>query len=391
MKILQVFDFFSPLHGGGIVSVVYQLSRALADRGHDVSIYTSDFERDDEYIRSIPKVKVHTFRSVLDLYGFHFTPDVKREAKAHLRDFDIVHFQCYRSYQNAALFKYLKKFKIPYVIDSHGTVSSTVRQGRKRIFDLLIGYRMIRNASRCIAETEVGIDEYMTMGVDDERIVLLPPGFNTDEYKVLPAEGNFRKKFRITAKKLVMFFGRINHIKGVDFLVESFGELVKEEKDAVLVLAGPDDGLKPVLLEMIKKLNLGDKVLFTGFLSNEDKLNALVDADLVVQPSRYENGIAWSSLDALMCNTPIIVCEGTGSAEDVRKMDGGFIVPFGAAQEMRKMMIYVLEHPEAGDQKVKNAKKYIEENLSLHRNIIEYENMYQQCITENKIKTAVSL
>ena len=52
MKILHIFDFFSP-HGGGTVDLLYKLSRALAQREHEVAIYTSDFKLDQEYIDSL--------------------------------------------------------------------------------------------------------------------------------------------------------------------------------------------------------------------------------------------------------------------------------------------------------------------------------------------------
>ena len=46
MKVLQVFDWFSPTHGGGTVALTYKLSKDLVQRGHDVVIATSAFELD---------------------------------------------------------------------------------------------------------------------------------------------------------------------------------------------------------------------------------------------------------------------------------------------------------------------------------------------------------
>ena len=67
MKILQVVSLLSPRRGGGVASTVYELSKAVAQRGHEVTIFTSDFELDREYINSLDGVKVFTFHSYFRL------------------------------------------------------------------------------------------------------------------------------------------------------------------------------------------------------------------------------------------------------------------------------------------------------------------------------------
>jgi len=74
MKILQVFSFFSLPHGGGTVDLVYKLSQALMHRGHEVTIYASNFELDQAYVDSLQGIEVHPFRSFVDLPGLHLTP-----------------------------------------------------------------------------------------------------------------------------------------------------------------------------------------------------------------------------------------------------------------------------------------------------------------------------
>ena len=83
MKILQ--GFFSP-HGGGTVDLMYKLSRALAQRGHGVAIYTGDFELDQEYIDSLPDVKVHLFHSWLNLSRVHLMPSIVMEVQRKLKE-----------------------------------------------------------------------------------------------------------------------------------------------------------------------------------------------------------------------------------------------------------------------------------------------------------------
>jgi glycosyltransferase involved in cell wall biosynthesis len=182
-----------------------------------------------------------------------------------------------------------------------------------------------------------------------------------------------------------MFLGRIHFIKGIDFLVESFHELTRERNDIILVIVGPDDGYKSNLEELIDKLNLSEKILFTGNLTGKDKLSALVDANVVVQTSRYEQG-AWVPFEAILCNTPIIVSSNSGAGEDVRKIDAGYLVEWGDKRELKDMIQYVLDNPTQAASKTRKAKEYIKANLSLNKKIEEYEKLYRECIEECNLR-----
>ena len=81
MKILQVFDFFSMPYGGGVMDVLYQLSRTLTQKEHEVVIYTSDFELDHKYIDLLPGVKVYPFHSWFHVSGIHVMPAIIAEAR----------------------------------------------------------------------------------------------------------------------------------------------------------------------------------------------------------------------------------------------------------------------------------------------------------------------
>src|SRR4030042_4478797 len=125
-----------------------------------------------------------------------------------------------------------------------------------------------------------------------------------------------------------MSLGRIYHIKGLDFLVETFHELAQARQDVVLAICGNDDGYQSRLQKLVTKLGLSNRVIFTGFLAGQDKLAALVDADVVVQPSRYEYA-AWAPIEAVLCGTPIIVSRDSGAGEDVSRIDAGYLVDYG--------------------------------------------------------------
>ena len=309
-------------------------------------------------------------------------PGMVPETKRKLKDFDIIHLHCFRSFQNIVIHHYAKKYGIPYVLDTHGSLPRThgdrgFKWLLRWLFDVTFGSRILRDASEVVAETQVGISEYKAFGVNQDKIVLIPPPFATEKFSQLPSSGLFRQKYNIKDKPIVLFLGRIHWIKGLDFLVESFYELAKSRSDVILVIVGNDDGYKSTLDKLIKELDLSDNVLFTGFLDGVAKLSALVDANVVVQTSVYEQG-AWAPFEAVLCNTPIIVSSNSGAGEDVKKIDAGYLVEYGNKSELRDIMRYVLDNRAEAQEKTQKAKEYIKSNLSLDKGIEKYEKLYKE-------------
>ena len=183
---------------------------------------------------------------------------------------------------------------------------------------------------------------------------------------------------------MILFLSRINWIKGLDFLIESFYELTKYRSDIILVIVGKDEGYKSKLDALINNLGISDKILFTGFLSGDEKLSALVDADVLVQTSVYEHGTG-TPFEAILCNTAVIVTKHTGSGENINKINGGYLVEYGNKNELRDLIQYILNNPAEAQAKTQKAKEYIKNNLSISTRIKEYENLYRVCIAQNKV------
>ncbi len=397
MRVLQVLDGFVPAKFGGTKAACYNLARALVKRGQEVFVYTTDADvggrlPDVRGLKNVDGINVHYFRNISNQLAYRYRlfvpPGACFTAGKEIGSYDVIHLHCFRSFLNIVVYLYARKYNVPYIVDAHGSTPRTV-QGKKRVkwwlkwlFDVTFGYRLLKNAARVIAETEVGIGEYKELGMEQSKIVLMPAlTFDVEEFAKLPVPGLFRRRYNIQDKLIIMFLGRLHWIKGLDFLVESFAELVKDRGEAILVMVGPDDGYKSTLDKMISQLGLADRVLFTGFLGGEEKLAALVDADVVLQTSRNEQG-AGAPLEAVMCGTPIIVTRNTGSGEDVKRLDAGYLVEYGNKSELRDTIQYVLANPAEAKIKAQKAREYIKKNLSWYEQAGNYEKLYKAVIEE---------
>lgn len=379
MRILQVFDLFSPLRGGGTVDIISKLSQGLVGRGHQVTICTSDFELDQNYINLLDNVEVIPYHCWFRLFGFYMIPST---IKVDVQEFDIIHFHCYRSFQNVVLSHYAREHHVPYIIDAHGSAVqlSGFRGGLKKLYDGVFGRQIMNGVSKFVAETSVGANEYEQLGINHNKIAIIHPPFDIGEFGKLPPKGQFKNAYNIKENHIALFMGRINWIKGLDFLVESFQQLCEGKDDVLLVMVGNDDGYGLTLAKKVESLGILSKVLFTGFLFGENKLSALVDADVLIQPSIHEQG-ARPSFEAILCNTPVIVTRNTGAGKDIEDIDAGYLVDYGDTKGLSNTIEYVIAHPVESQIKTQKAREWIKGNLSLDKQVGKYEKLYKEVVS----------
>ena len=186
---------------------------------------------------------------------------------------------------------YCHKYKIPYVIEPLGMVRPIERSFRmKRTWHLLFGKPLLRHAAFLIATSRQEESEMIADGFSRERIALRYNGVNLQEFSTLPDTGAFRSEWALPAgEPIVLFLGRIIPRKGADMLIDAFAEACP--KSGRLVIAGPEgeSGYLTKLRELAREKRVEDRTTFTGPLYAEQKKSALVDGDIFVLPSRYEN------------------------------------------------------------------------------------------------------
>ena len=320
MKILHVAHFFYPcLSAGGVVNASYQIASKQAD-GNDVKVYTSDSCKErlkfpnGRYDVDVGGINVDYFKNLSNRFKLATMLDTPLSAPFRIRkdikNHEVIHIHEHR--QTLAIFvsHFARKNNIPYVVQAHGSVLPFFqKEGLKNIFDKVFGFRILHNASCVFALTEVEKEQYLKMGVEEDKIEIVPLGINLEEYENLPQSGRFRSRFNVAKEdKLILFVGRIHEIKGLDLLVDAFNDLIdnSDEVSIKLAIVGPDDGYLSKLEEKINEYSLKENVIITGPLYKEEKQEALVDCDLFVMPSKYES-FTTSGLEAMACGKPLVL------------------------------------------------------------------------------------
>lgn len=375
---------FSPKSGGGGYVITKNLVKALEKNGHDIGIYTSDYEFDiseayKDFNQKGKHVWIMPFHTVKTIASLHITkPHFNWRSGVFTKDVDIIHMQSARTWQNIVAYSQAKKYGIPYIVDAHGfPIQGTwFYKLALRLFDIMFANKIVRNASMCIAESETGKKEYLRAGVKEENIKIIPCPYDLSVFDGLPKRGKWRNRQNVGKETSVVgFLGGLDKVKGLDFLTKTFANTC-QGKDAVLVMAGTDMGFKKELEILIKELGIEDKVIFTGYISGRDKLEFLVDCDVCVFPSRAEQGLPFAALESIMCGVPIVVSKCTGASEDVMKMGCGVVADVYHPTALGEAIEIALEK----NNFVKSGQKYIRANLSMEENVKKYEEIYKEAV-----------
>ena len=100
-----------------------------------------------------------------------------------------------------------------------------------------------------------------------------------------------------------------------------------KRKEVVLVIAGPDAaGYGATIRQLVAQHGVDERVIFTGMLAGEQKLAALVDADLLALPSFHEN-FGLVVIEALAAGTPVVVSDQVNLHPEVTSAGVGGVVP----------------------------------------------------------------
>ena len=324
MRIGFVIPYFYPaFEYGGTPRVAYEFARCLVRRGHEVTVVTTDSggaKRIDKVsiamIRDggLEGIRIYYYPNLSNHLAYKqrlfLSPRLFQNLSRDLRSLDVVHIHEFRSLLSVAAHSELRRMRIPYVLSPHGGLQRLGKVKLKCLFDRLWGRAILRDAAAVCAVSELEVEDARQFGVEDEKIYLLPNPIDEEYYKILPKPGKFIEKWNLVNKRLVLFLGRLHWIKGIDVLIDSF-HIIEQIPDIHLVIAGPDDGVEKELRARAVRREIMDKITFTGFLNDFEKLQALVDCEVVVIPSRRESfpGIA---LEALAATKPVVLSSMCG-------------------------------------------------------------------------------
>ena len=147
-----------------------------------------------------------------------------------------------------------------------------------------------------------------------------------------------RQKYALPERYL-LYLGGFDQRKNVSALLRAFALLVNRQQQARLVIAGKlparDSPLFPDPRRLVRELGVEERVIFTGWVAEEDKPALLSGATAFVFPSLYE-GFGLPVVEAMACGAPVITANSSSLPEVVG--EGGILVEPTDAEALAEAM-----------------------------------------------------
>lgn len=390
MKILIVSGTFPPRNFGGVTASTFKLATSLLQSGHDVTVFTTDTGNDEKnrldvkFCINMDGLKVFYFKNISNILAFRFRFYAPIRLFFHLRSiresYDIIEIRDFRSLMSIFLQHFARQNNIPFIIQARGSL--TYDEGNylfKKFFDLLWGRKILKNATKIIAQSKTEADQYQLLGIEPQKIEIIPNWVNLENFQILPEKGIFKKKYSLNPEeKLILSLGRLNKIKGVDLLLLAFSKVLHDVKNVKLIIAGPDDGELVRLKKMAEELEICSDVRFVGPLYGDLKIAAYNDADIFVLPSKYD-AFPNTVLESMACGTPVIATTGCHIADIVR--ENGIVIDYDSNQ-LKDAIITLIRDEDLAIEMGMRGRGIIFDKFNQETIIKKVIGIYQNCLDE---------
>jgi glycosyltransferase involved in cell wall biosynthesis len=200
-----------------------------------------------------------------------------------------------------------------------------------------------------------------------DKIDVIPNGVDTTRFDRLEGQdlSHFRSMYALPSEEIAFYVGRVVLEKGLHTLVRALPLILTKHPSTKIVVAGKGPELES-LRSLAWSLGVGEKVLFTGFIADDDRDRLFKVAQCAVFPSLYEPfGIV--ALEAMAAKCPVVVSEVGGLREVVQHAQTGITVYPDDPSSLAWGILHTLQHPEWAAARVRNAYKVVREEYNWER------------------------
>jgi glycosyltransferase involved in cell wall biosynthesis len=326
MRVMQMTQRFPPAIGG-VEEHVYHLSLGLSRSGHQVEVLTTDLLRSTPFARMGSNSKYYPFPVTRSRVWKLFeaphglgivAPSMVRQAVK--RRAEIVHAHAYGYFPTFAATLGSALDGCALVITPHSDAGRP--SWSKSLFDRVVPGLTLKKASRVIAVTQHEAVHLTALGVDSEKVEVIPNGVDIGEFARPP-------KMRDGDEPIIgLFVGRIDSDqKGLHTLVRAVA-LLSTSLGLQIRLVGEDWGGTEPLRSLAQRLGVSDRLTFVGKLSRAELVEEYAQAQFFVLPSIFEPfGIVL--LEAMAAGLPVIASRVGGIPEIVEDGRTGLLVEPG--------------------------------------------------------------
>lgn len=373
MNIVIIPAFFQTKSRKTLGSFFLEQARALQQKGHKVTILYCDtysikcvknwFAYSEEKSEIIEGIQIYRNRCFCPLkHGIEghreaFAQGIQKLYDQYMQENrpDIIHAHC-SVWAGYAAMKLSEQIGVPYVVTEHATLFQLHRDEISAGNNAII-QQVYQKAARviCVSRAFARLIESYRTDIDVVGNVVNCDIFIPPKVSIKHNEIRFLTVCYMEEEAQL-------YKKGMDILIQSWTEVVKENTNVKLVIGGGGKAAQKVV-DWTKEYHVTDSVEFLGTLNREQVVEQMQMCDCFVLPSRYETfGVVY--IEAMACGKPVIAVANGGPDDFVKDFNGMLIKPdveelTGAINKMiKRLKVYDYYNEEEISGYIKNLFSY---------------------------------
>ena len=268
----------------------------------------------------------------------------------------------------------LKKiFGKPLMVTIHGSDLFPL----KNLFFRKLQEFTVKNADIVTINSPAAKKELLDrFSIYEEKIFLIPMGINTKLFR------NKNRKNNGKAKK-ILFVGRLNDQKGLDYLIIAMRKISKKEPNARLLIIGEGE-YKSYLHQLAGNEEVSDRVEFMGAKPHNELVHYYQSCDILVLPS-LSNKTGTESLglvliEGMACGLPVVGTRVGGIPSIINNRENGILVEQKNSDELADAINFLLDHPKESKRMGINASNFARNNFSWDKVSGQFNELYSELL-----------
>ncbi len=390
MKILVVAGWMYPDAEGGSFRAVYESSKGLASRGHDVTVWTQQLNPSLPRYENLDGIHVERYKNCEgNSFKFFFFSIFRIFIKSLLyrKSFDVVYLHHLVSAFGFSLSQFLGKKKPMlyhcYMLrflefEDEEFFSSNKKTGKMKVCSSIL--KWMEGIIFCQATQVVVYSKYVHELIQkyypqwENKVFLSKPGVDLIHFS--PGDTSTYSKQK---EILILTTRRLEPRMGIENLITAFGKIVLEFPSTRLTIVGRGS-LDAKFREQIKKLNLIEKISLLGWISDQELVDLYRKADLFVLPTRALEGFGFVVLESLSCGTPVLGTPIGAIPEILKEFDEKLIFENETSEAIEKKMKEYLQKTDELRGFREKCRSYVEKNFRWENHIQDLETHMKEIV-----------
>lgn len=376
MSIIQIFDQTSPFVSGYSMRSRY-ITDALFQLGVPLRVVSSPifpYPTQEELIENVnyfrTKVAGWEFISKFPLFREVTIINNLKERIASILDDKVKLIDAHSSVLNGlAGLQVAQKYKVPFMYEVRALwEDAAVDQGKTKERSLRynltrkIETDVLQKADKVTVICEGLKKDILTRGINEDKIVVIPNGVDTANFKPMPKSEELMDKYGLKNCVVFGFIGTFFEFEGLPLLLKAAKKIIAKNKEARFLLVGggrEEESLK----RLAQELDIESHVIFPGRIRHEEIQKYYSVIDILVYP-RVSKRITelvtpLKPLESMALAKVVIGSDVGGIKELIQEGYNGFLFKAGDVDDLVDKCLYIMHNRSLAEKIGQQAREYV--------------------------------